>query len=184
MDDEEYQGALGDWGDEEYDGALGNWDGESSGGGEESGAIADVDSGDIIHFKINPESIEDSKDTSYANIEIPGMSHPRYQFTGGGERVLSFSIYLHEGAGDDVGSSLKLLRSWLYADYSEGKLNDPPKKLLIIFGDNWPDEVWLLRSLRITHNKLDKSLNSIYAEAELEFIEFIDESIGAGDVRA
>ena len=76
MEDEEYQGALGDWGDEEYDGALGDWGDEGEGaadGGEESGAIAEVDSGDIMHFKINPESIEDSKDTSYANIEIPGM---------------------------------------------------------------------------------------------------------------
>ena len=25
MEDEEYQGALGDWSDEEYDGALGDW---------------------------------------------------------------------------------------------------------------------------------------------------------------
>ena len=187
MEDEEYQGALGDWGDEEYDGALGDWGDEGDGaadGGEESGAIAEVDSGDIMHFKINPESIEDSKDTSYANIEIPGMSHPRYQYTGGAERVLSFTVYLHNGTGDDVPTCLKLLRSWLYADYSEGKLIEAPKKLLIIFGDSWPDEVWLLRSMRITHNKFDKTLNSMYAEVELEFIEFIEDSIGAEDVRA
>ena len=176
MDDEEYQGALGDFGE----------DGEaiSSDGKEESGAIAEVDSGDIIHFKLNPESIEDSKDTEFASMAIPGMSHPRYQFTGGGERTLSFTIYLHKATGEDVPTAIKLLRSWLYADYSEGKLSEPPKKLLIVFGDSWPDEVWLLRSMRITHNKLDKTLNSIYAEAELEFIEYIEQSVSREDVKA
>ena len=176
MDDEEYQGGLGDFGE----------DGEASStdGTEDKGAIAEVDNGDIIHFKLNPESIEDSKDTEFASIDIPGMSHPRYQYTGGGERVLSFTIYLHKGAGEDVPTAIKLLRSWLYAEYSEGKLSEPPKKLLIVFGDTWPDELWLLRSMRITHNRFDKNLNSIYAEIALEFIEYIEESVGAEDVKA
>ena len=68
--------------------------------------------------------------------------------------MLSFTIYLHKGAGEDVPTAIKLLRSWLYAEYSEGKLSEPPKKLLIVFGDTWPDELWLLRSMRITRTRL------------------------------
>ena len=159
---------------------------ESSGGDktEEKGSIAEVDTGERIMFTLNPESIEDRKATDYASVGIPGMSHPRYQFTGGGERELSFKIYLHKGAGEDVPTALKLLRSWLYAEYSDGKLVEAPKKLLIIFGDSWPDETWLLKSMHITHNKFDRELNSIYAEVALEFIEYIDESVGMEDVRS
>lgn len=151
---------------------------------ENKGAIAEVDTGERIVFTLNPESIEDSKTTDFANIDIPGMSHPRYQYTGGGERGLSFSIFLHSGAGEDVPTALKFLRSWLYAEYSEGKLIEAPKKLLIIFGDSWPDEQWLLKSMRITHNRFDKELNSIYAEVELDFVEYIEESVDMKDVRA
>ena len=65
MDDEEYQGGLGDFGDE--------GEASSADGTEDKGAIAEVDNGDIIHFKLNPESIEDSKDTEFANIDIPAI---------------------------------------------------------------------------------------------------------------
>ena len=63
---------------------------------ENQGAIADTGTGARVTFDINPESFEDSKDTDFASIHIPGMSHPRLQYTGGGERTLSFSVLLHK----------------------------------------------------------------------------------------
>ena len=175
MNDDDLEYDVGDFGE----------DGEElSPSSEESGAIAEVETGDRIHFMLNPESFEDSKDTEFAGIEIPGMSHPRLQFTGGGERTLSFSVFLHSGATDDVPTTIKLLQSWQYAEYSNGKFVEAPPKLLIIFGDTWPDEQWLLRSCTVTHNRFDKKLNSIFAEVALEFVQYIDESVSREDIRS
>ena len=149
----------------------------------EHGSIAEVDSGEQITFDLNPEEFDDSKETNYAAIEIPGMSHPKLQYTGGGERPLSFTAYLHHGATEDVLAAIRQLQSWQYAEYSNGRLNNPPPHLLIVIGDTWPDEQWVLRSCNVKRRRFDKSLNCIYAEVDLEFLQFIDESVDAKDVR-
>ena len=150
---------------------------------EERGAIVEVESGKRVEFDLNPEEFDDTGDTEYASIEIPGMSNPKLQYTGGGERTLSFTAYLHYGATEDVPSAIRQLQSWRYAEYTNGRLNNPPPLLLIVIGDTWPDEQWVLRSCPVTRKRFDKELHCIYATVELEFVQFINESIDAKDVR-
>ena len=150
---------------------------------ENAGAIVEVETGRRVEFDLNPEPIEDEKETEFASIPIPGMSHPKIQFTGGGERVLSFSVFLHYGATGDVPSAIRQLQAWQYAEYSNGRLTKGPPRLLVVFGSTWPDEPWVIRSCRVTRQRFDKQLNCVYAEAAIELIQFIDESIDAKDVR-
>ena len=151
---------------------------------EDSGALIDSETADRITFDLNPESFEDSKTTELAEINIPGMSHPRLQFTNGSSRTLSFSVNLHYGATDDVPKAIRMLQSWLYPEYEGGHLKKPPAKLLLIFGDTWPDELWVMSSCSITRKNFDKELNCTFAEAAIELTEYIDNSMGASEVRA
>ena len=64
---------------------------------ENLSALVDTESAARITFDINPESFEDSKDTEFAEIPIPGMSHPRLQFTNGSTRTVSFTLFIHYG---------------------------------------------------------------------------------------
>ena len=151
---------------------------------ENSGALVDSETADRITFDFNPESFEDNKSTDFAEINIPGMSHPRLQFTNGSSRTLSFSVSLHYGATDDVPKAIRMLQSWLYPEYEGGHLKKPPAKLLLIFGDTWPDELWIMSSCNITRKSFDKELNCTFAEAAIELTEYIDNSRGADEVRA
>ncbi len=150
---------------------------------EQQGGLVDVDTGERVMFDFNPDAIQDDKATEFAEISIPGMSHPRLQFTGGSARTLSFTVYLHYGATDSVPDMIKRLQSWLYPEYNGEILEKAPAKLLLVFGDTWPDELWLLRSCNISRKRFDKNLECIFAEAAIELVEYIDKSRSAGELR-
>ncbi|MDR2087586.1 MAG: hypothetical protein LBP72_10530, partial [Dysgonamonadaceae bacterium] len=149
---------------------------------EELMRIADLDTGARVVFHLNPEMFQDDKTTEFASIGIPGMSHPRIQYTGGGERTLSFSAFVHSGMTEDVPAGIRLLQSWQYAEYQNGRLIKAPHRLLIIFGDTWPDEQWVLRSCSVTRKRFDKQLNCVFAEIALEFVQIIEESVDFKEV--
>ena len=150
---------------------------------ENLGALVDTESAERITFDINPDSFTDSKSNDFAEIPIPGMSHPRLQFTNGSTRTLSFTLYLHYGATDDVPKAIRLLQSWLYPEYDSGHLKKAPSRLLLIFGDTWPDEQWVMQSCNITRKLFDKELNCTFAEASVELAEYIEQSRDANEVR-
>ena len=148
------------------------------------GALVDTESAARITFDINPDTFEDSKSNELAEIPIPGMSHPRLQFTNGSTRTLSFTVYLHYGATEDVPKAIRTLQAWLYPEYDGGHLKKAPSRLLLVFGDTWPDEQWIMRTCNITRQRFDKELNCTFAEADIELVEYIQQSRGADEVRA
>ena len=150
---------------------------------ENLGALVDTESAARITFDINPDTFEDSKSNELAEIPIPGMSHPRLQFTNGSTRTLSFTVYLHYGATEDVPKAIRTLQAWLYPEYDGGHLKKAPSSLLLVFGDTWPDEQWIMRSCNITRQRFDKELNCTFAEADIELVEYIQQSRGADEVR-
>ena len=150
---------------------------------ENLGALVDTESAARITFDINPDTFEDSKSNELAEIPIPGMSHPRLQFTNGSTRTLSFTVYLHYGATQDVPNAIRTLQAWLYPEYDGGHLKKAPSRLLLVFGDTWPDEQWIMRSCNITRQRFDKELNCTFAEADIELVEYIQQSRGADEVR-
>lgn len=150
---------------------------------ENQGAIVDIDNARRVTFTLNPETFQDSKETNFANIEIPGMSHPKIQFTGGGERVVSFSVFLHYAVTENVPAAIRQLQSWLYPEYTSGRLTKAPPRLLMIFGDTWPDEQWVLVSCNVNRERFNKELECVFAVVDLEFKQYIQQSVDAKDVR-
>ncbi len=150
---------------------------------ENLGALVDTESAARITFDINPDSFEDSKNTEFAEIPIPGMSHPRLQFTNGSTRTVSFTLYLHYGATLDVPKAIRTLQAWLYPEYEEGHLKKAPSRLLLVVGNTWPDEQWVLRTCNVTRQRFDRELNCNFAEVSVELAEYIFQSRGADEVR-
>lgn len=149
---------------------------------ETQGVIVDLDSGARVTFEFNPEVFQDDKVTEFALIGIPGMSHPRVQFGGGGERSLSFSISLHSGRDKAVPAAINQLQAWMYGDYSGNRLTRAPHKLMLSFGDTWSSEKWVLRSCSVTRRRFDKNLGCIYAEVALDLLQIVETSVSYGEV--
>lgn len=151
---------------------------------ETAGALVDTETGDRVTFDLNPESFEDSKSNEIAEIQIPGMSHPRLQFAHGGSRTLSFTLFLHYGATDDVPKAIRLLQAWLYPEYEGGRLKKAPAKLMLVFGDTWPDEVWLMQSCNVKRQRFTKELECSFAEVSVELVEYIEKSRDTNEVKS
>jgi len=47
----------------------------------------------------NPNDVSDEKTINWGSIEVPGASHPVYQYGAGGERVISFDLYIDGDRG-------------------------------------------------------------------------------------
>ena len=56
-------------------------------------------------------------------------------------------------------------------------------KLLLTFGDTWPDEKWILRSCNINRQRFDKNLKCIFVEISVELVEYIENSKSSNDIR-
>jgi hypothetical protein len=63
------------------------------------GRVAVPSQGTGRTFMFNPNDISDTKATSWGSIEVPGASHPVYQFGAGGERLITFELYLDGDRG-------------------------------------------------------------------------------------
>lgn len=108
------------------------------------GFLVEYDTGKVIKFQYNPEQIEDSRSPQYANIVVPGISHPKHHFINGGVRQISFQLYLRYGgnAGSPWGKGkyyVKYVTNWLraltYPKYDASKqINKAPSKVLFSFG--------------------------------------------------
>ena len=47
----------------------------------------------------NPPEVDDSHPPIYGSIEVPGASHPVYQYGAGGERLITFNLYVDGDRG-------------------------------------------------------------------------------------
>ena len=161
-----------------------NGEQSSSARTEDVAALVNVKTGDRFLFRFNPEPIQDTKENNIAEINIPGMSHPRLQFANGGNRTLSFTAIFHYGnEGENVPYSISTLLSWLYPEYEGERLTSAPPKLKLVFGDTWQDQIWIMKSCNITRQRFDKTLKCTVAQANIELVEFIEKSIDMYEVQ-
>ncbi|MDR2523404.1 MAG: hypothetical protein LBC93_06875 [Synergistaceae bacterium] len=151
---------------------------------EMSGAFIDFDEGGRVDWGCNPEMFSDGGNADFAEHSIPGMSGPKLQFSCGGARLLDFTLRLHYGMEKDVDAAVKLLRSWLYGDYSGGKFIKAPHRILVSFGSSWPNEKWVMRSVNVTSRLYDKNLSCLAADVSVSLQEYIETSRGRKEIIA
>ena len=99
-------------------------------------------------FMFNPGSLTDTKGVTYGSVEVPGASHPTYQFGAGGERLINLELYVDGDRGrfdrqqSRVTSSLSIMdellwyRSLIYpARYGTEIATVFPYLVLLSYGD-------------------------------------------------
>ncbi len=52
--------------------------------------LVDAATRERLEFQYNPSEVADDKVANYADIRIPGISHPKHQFISGDNRRISF----------------------------------------------------------------------------------------------
>lgn len=58
------------------------------------GSLTVPSAGVVKQFQFNPPEIRDVHQINWGSLLVPGASHPIYQFGSGGERLISFDLYL------------------------------------------------------------------------------------------
>jgi hypothetical protein len=149
---------------------------------ETTGYIVDVVTREKLAFQHNPDEISDEKSTDYASIKVPGMSHPRYQFTAGEARRITFKLTLFKGP---VKEKVAWLRSLLYPELEKTMLRNAPHKVLFFFGDLYPGLVCIVRGVRVRYFHLFEAgtLLPQHAEVELTLEEIVAKSVDYREVR-
>jgi hypothetical protein len=118
---------------------------------------------DIFVFQYWPESLTDTESPRWSEKEVPGASHPLYQWTGGGARDISFTAVFTAEVDDaspvtlksnpgksavlssarytvNVKGAVAQIKTFLRGEYAQGGLDQatkPPKRLyLVLEGSN------------------------------------------------
>lgn len=83
------------------------------------GHFSIAESGEMYRFMFNPNEMNDQHSVNYARQGVPGVSHPIIQFASGGERTISFELWLDGDRGRTRRGAINSLRS---ADTRENSL--------------------------------------------------------------
>lgn len=151
------------------------------------GYLVDVETRERFQMQYNPSEIADTKETTYASIVVPGMSHPRYQFVAGGARRITFTLHLlhTDTTGKTVSQRCHWLRSLQYPEHTGKMLTQAPHRVLLFFGQLYPGVECMVREAKIQyHSQFDPAtLLPLRATVELTLEEFVRTSVNASTVR-
>jgi hypothetical protein len=150
--------------------------------GEIRGYLVDVENRERLEFQYNPSEIGDDKSANYADIRIPGISHPKHQFVAGGNRRIVFKLFLFKG---NVKQQVAWLQSLLYPVHSGTMLKSPPHRVIFIFGELYPGIVCVVRNVKARYFNLfdQNSLAPQQAEVDVVLDEYVEQSINYNDIR-
>jgi len=140
-----------------------------------------LDDGVPIPFLYNPNEIRESRSVNWAKKNGLGMSHPRSQYTGGGDREITFTMVLNnpwDWGGTRIPMSLELyigsLIDLTYPIHRGGVLEAGPPTITFAFGVD-------VRRVKIARVDVVKKHWTKYlvlrqAEVSLTLFEVVDES--------
>jgi len=149
--------------------------------GKTNGYLVDVETRERLEFQYNPSEISDSKNAQYADIKVPGISHPRHQYIAGGSRQISFSLSFFKG---NLKEKVVWLQSLLYPEHSGSALKSPPHRVIFIFGELYPEVVCIVRNVTTKYfNLFQEDLTPQQAEVVVVLEEWVQETTNYQDVR-
>lgn len=114
------------------------------------GHLIDIDVKPVqfLEFQLNPDAIQDNKDTLYSDNKTPGGSHPNQQFVGGGGRKVSFKLHFFSG---NVKGYTSWLQSLLYPENAGGILMKAPHRIIFEFGQLYPNLICVVRQVNVRY---------------------------------
>lgn len=102
----------------------------------------------VVTFDYLPQTFSETKSANYSNINVIGRSEPIAGYAHSGPRVFQISLVFaaNSDAEKEVLAPVRLLRSWLYPDYSTPSVPQTPPPLLFGVGKWLEQRVILLRA--------------------------------------
>lgn len=128
----------------------------------------------------NPEEIEVEKGADWDGVQIPGTSHPRYQFVSGAPRIVRFKLEFAPSL--DLSSIKRLcnqIESWEYPTHSGTVLLRPPPVCMIVMGMMFPGIKVIFPYIRAKYHTLFEAatLYSLRATVDVVAHEWVEGSV-------
>lgn len=101
-------------------------------GAKTKGYIKNLDNGTITKFLYNPTEYSTGRNINFSVIEAPGMTYPKFQFVSGGEKTITFTIFLY-GVRGEPKKFINAINSFLPREMSGNPFAKPPL-MLFAFG--------------------------------------------------
>jgi hypothetical protein len=165
------------------------------------GSITRTETGTRLEFMFNPNSISDEKAVTYASQGVPGVSHPVEQYAGGGQRKITFEIYLDADRGRgqqrandanradkngsiDIADELRWYRSFLYPKRASGEAfaDVEPHTVLFTFGELYKGVPCVVYAAAQTITKFDPLLRPLRATIAVTLVELVESGQSSDDV--
>lgn len=159
------------------------------------GRLTIPDRGVSKTFMFNPPNMSDSKGVNYGSIQVPGASHPVYQYGSGGERIISFALYIDGDRGrfgrEETGrqtlsirNDLNFYRSLTYPSEFNTLGFDAvyPPIVLFNFGPMFNNVPCIVKVANYVVNYWTPELEPVRGTVNITLGEQIDESQTADDV--
>ena len=147
------------------------------GGVASKGALIDIQTRERLEFQFNPETISDEQQTEWTSVRSQGMSHPRKQWAGGGDRVVSFTLrfYRDSFSESEVSQNIAWLQSLMLPEYDGNRLKDAPHRCLFVFGTLYNLTCILTRAGARYYDLFSPStLQPVFADIDIELAQFVE----------
>ena len=147
-----------------------------------TGYLVDVVTRESLEFQYSPDEVSDDKNTDFATIKIPGISHPRYQYVAGEARKIAFKLVFFKGP---VKRKVTWLQSLLYPQHDKTMLKNAPHRVLFFLGDLYSGVLCIVRQVRARYFNMFDSSNLLpqHAEVEMTLEEIVQKSVSYTEVR-
>ena len=141
-------------------------------------------------FDYNPAEIHDTKAINWGATAVAGASHPVYQYGSGGERVISFELFLDADRLDirknnlwDLTDELAWYRALLYPIRMSGSNEEvAPPIVLFTFGITYPGIAMVCKQADIKVTYFSNVLRPIRANVVMQLAEVATETFTSRDV--
>lgn len=124
-------------------------------------------------FGMNPESIREDSNPTYAETQIPGQNRPMYQFINGGEWNITFTLnfFYAKRRREHVLEEIRTLQ-----DLTQRRYNDPdatgvyqgPPVIFFYFGEYFKGEPFILRRVQVKSFDLFDPVRLLPMRADVE----------------
>jgi len=125
--------------------------------------LIDFETGEKLEFQYNPAEWDDNREVVYESITIPGISHPVYQFTAGGERAVNFTLSLNSMYQRNAPFEIShWIRARTYPEYSLNMISNAPHKVIFV----WPQSISMLAII----TKADRHILDHYPDGRIKLM--------------
>jgi hypothetical protein len=163
------------------------------------GSLVVVSRGITQPLMFNPNDVSDDKEISWGTLQVPGASHPIYQYGAGGERSISFDIYLDGDRGRfgrseqrdalSIQSHIAFYRSLVYPMKFEnatgGGVNMSavfPSLVIFNFGPMYQSVTCIVKKVSVKINYWTPTLEPVRASIGVQLAEVVTRSQVSQDI--